>query len=155
VEKAAVVFSNPDRAQKPLRQLALVDGKTLIMASPRLKAGFLQLSSESVRGREGYASTIRGAFQLGVPAAQEALRKVNLVITGCVAVDFRGFRLGKGGGYGDREISLLRGLSPQALVVTTVHELQLVDRVPVEAWDSRVDLIVTPKRIISCRRQSV
>jgi len=154
-KNAAIVFSNPDRAQKPLRQLALVDGKTLIMASPRLKAGFLQLNPESVKGPEGYASTIRGAFQLGVPATKEILSRIDLVVTGCVAVDLRGFRLGKGGGYGDREISLLRKLSPEAPVVTTVHELQLVDRVPVEAWDSRVDIIATPKRIILCRGQDV
>jgi 5-formyltetrahydrofolate cyclo-ligase len=154
-KNAAIVFSNPDQAQKPLRQLALTDGKTLIMASPRLKAGLLQLSPKTVRGREGYASTIKGAFQLGVPATHEILSKVDLVVTGCVAVDPRGFRLGKGGGYGDREISLLRKLSPNALVVTTVHELQLVDRVPVEAWDSRVDVIATPKRIILCRVQDV
>jgi 5-formyltetrahydrofolate cyclo-ligase len=74
-----------------------------------------------------------------------------LVITGCVAVDLRGFRLGKGGGYGDKEISLLRSLSPRVPVATTIHELQLVEQVPVEVWDRQVDIIATPKRVIIIR----
>jgi 5-formyltetrahydrofolate cyclo-ligase len=126
----------------------LVDGKTLIMATPRLKEGFLKVDPETVRGREGYASTIKGAFKFGKAVSLRSLSEIDLVITGCVAVDLRGFRLGKGGGYGDKEISLLRRLSPRAPIATTVHELQLVEQVPVEVWDRQVDIIATPKRVI-------
>jgi len=145
---ASTIFSNPDQAQKPVRWKALREGKTLIMATPRLRGGFLLLNPEEVKGREAYASTIRGALQLGRPISLEKLSSVDLAVTGCVAVDLQGYRLGKGGGYGDREISLLRRLAPKAPVATTIHELQLVERVPVEEWDTKVDIIVTPKRVI-------
>ena len=145
---ASTVFANPDQAQKPVRERILLDGKTLIMATPRLQAGFLLVKPERVRGRESYASTIKGAFKLGKPLPPERLDKIDLIVTGCVAVDLQGFRLGKGGGYGDREIALLKEVSPKAPVATTIHELQLVSRVPVEPGDSRVDIIATPSRVI-------
>jgi len=149
--EASIIFSNPDQAQKPVRQRALVDGKILIMATPRLKEGFLEVDPEKIRGHEGYASTIKGAFKFGKAVSLESFSEIDLVITGCVAVDLRGFRLGKGGGYGDKEISLLRRLSPMAPIATTVHELQLVEQVPVEVWDRQVDIIATPKRVIILR----
>lgn len=149
--EASIIFSNPDQAQKPVRQRALVDGKILIMATPRLKEGFLEVDPEKIRGHEDYASTIKGAFKFGKAVSLESFSEIDLVITGCVAVDLRGFRLGKGGGYGDKEISLLRRLSPMAPIATTVHELQLVEQVPVEVWDRQVDIIATPKRVIILR----
>jgi 5-formyltetrahydrofolate cyclo-ligase len=33
-------------------------------------------------------------------------------------------------------------------VVTTVHELQILDDVPFEPHDTKVDIIVTPERVI-------
>jgi 5-formyltetrahydrofolate cyclo-ligase len=40
--EASIIFSNPDQAQKPVRQRALVDGKILIMATPRLRKASLR-----------------------------------------------------------------------------------------------------------------
>jgi 5-formyltetrahydrofolate cyclo-ligase len=71
-----------------------------------------------------------------------------------VACDSRGARLGKGAGYSDIEFALLAeaGLvSAKTVVVTTVHDLQVLDdEVPEQAHDFRVDLIVTPTRVIRC-----
>jgi 5-formyltetrahydrofolate cyclo-ligase len=41
-------------------------------------------------------------------------------------------------------------------VVTTVHEAQVLEagRIPVTSHDVRLDLIVTPERVIECRRPS-
>jgi len=145
--KASTVFANPDQAQKPVREYALLDGKTLIMATPRLRSGFLLVKPEKVKGREGYASTIKGAFKLGVNIKPENVPKVDLIVTGCVAVDLEGFRLGKGGGYGDREIQILRSKFGSVPATTTVHDLQIVDRVPREPGDERVNIIATPSRV--------
>jgi 5-formyltetrahydrofolate cyclo-ligase len=95
-------FSNPDSAQQPVRELALKEGKTLIIATPRLKKGYLKIDSKDVKGKKKEASTIRGTFKYG--KLIKGLPKPNLIITSCVAVDKEGWRLGKGGGYGDREI---------------------------------------------------
>jgi len=144
--KAEVIFSNPDYAQKKIRKNALKEEKYLIMASPKLKQGFIGISPENVKGKEEFASTIKGAFKYG--KILEKTPKPDLIITGCVAVGKNGFRLGKGGGYGDREIQLIQNQFGKIPVVTTVHSFQLVEEVPVEKNDTKVDIIVTSEKII-------
>lgn len=144
-KKARIVFANPDSPQKKIREYALRDGKMLIMASPRLKHGFLQIDPQNVKGKEQAASSIRGAFKCGKPVKE--MPGPDLIITSCVAVDRSGWRLGKGGGYGDIEVQTIRDKFGEIPVVTTVHALQLVDSVPHVEHDARVDIIVTPQEI--------
>ena len=144
--KAKVIFSSPDSPQRKVRENALKDGKILVMASPRLKKGFLVIKPEKVKGKEAYASTIRGAFQFA--ERTENFPKPDLVVTGSVAIDVYGHRLGKGGGYGDRELSLIRYKFGAIPVATTVHDMQVVDYVPSERHDQKVDIIITPTRTI-------
>jgi 5-formyltetrahydrofolate cyclo-ligase len=145
-KKAKIIFSNPDAAQRPVRELALKEGKILIMATPRLKKGYLEIDPKDVKGIEDKASTIQGAFKYGKPIKD--LPKPDLIITGCVAVDKEGWRLGKGGGYGDKEIKTFLGKFGKIPVITTVHELQIVDKVPHNENDTKVDYIITPNKII-------
>ena len=150
-KKAKVVFANPDAAQKKVRELALKDGKAVVMASPRLRSGFVVLQPSEVKGAESYAATIKGAFKLG--RTVEVPPKPDIIVTGCVAVDRRTFyRLGKGGGYGDREIELIRKLYGDVPVVTTVHDVQLVEGVPFEDGDYPVDVVVTPTKVLYRRK---
>ena len=80
---------------------------------------------------------------------------VDLVVAGSVAVNRRGERVGKGGGYSDLEYAIGRelGFADDATrVATTVHPLQLVDGpLPVTEHDVRVDLMVTPEEVIAVR----
>ena len=68
-----------------------------------------------------------------------------------VAVDREGHRIGKGKGYGDREIAdllerkLIKTTTPLA---TTIHPLQLVDFVPTEDHDQKLNMVVTTEEII-------
>jgi len=152
-KKAKIIFSNPDSAQRPVRELALKEGKILIMATPRLKKGYLKIDPREVKGKEKKASTIAGAFKYGKPIKD--LPKPDLIVTGCVAVSKNNFyRLGKGGGYGDKEIKTLYEKFGFIPVVTTVHEMQLMDEVPYENHDTQVDIIVTPLRIIKKHKLS-
>lgn len=144
--KAKVVMANPDFAQQKVRENVLKDGKLLIMASPRLKQGYIVVNPEKVKGRETFASTIKGAFKYGVE--MENFPKPDLIITGCVAVDEEGHRLGKGHAYGDKEIRTMKAKFGEIPVVTTVHDIQIVGSVPFEAHDEKVDIIVTPTRIV-------
>ena len=78
------------------------------------------------------------------------------MVCGTVAVNRRGVRVGKGGGYSDLEFALLTetgAVDKRTVVATTVHPVQLLDReLPESAHDFRVDLIVTPDEVIRCRR---
>lgn len=146
-ERADVVFSSPDSAQRPVRKLALDDGKDLVIPTPKIKDGYLLISGD-VPDADA-ASTIRGAYRYGSFISR--FPEVDLVVEGSVAVDLEGNRLGKGGGYGDREISELRdqgAIGEDTPIATTVHELQIIESVPVEDHDERINMIVTPMRVI-------
>ena len=148
-QNSEVIFSSPDSAQIKVREFALLDKKLLIMASPRLKDGFFLIDPYSVRGNEKTASTINGAFKFGKKIHE--FPKIDMIVEGSVAVDKSGNRLGKGGGYGDREISELlskKAITTSTPVVTTVHEVQIIDEVPIEEHDQKINMIVTPERVI-------
>jgi len=146
---AKVIKVNPDSPQRMVRELGLRDGKTLVMATPQLKKGFLILKYLKNLARE--ASTIKGAFKYGKPISLKDLPKIDLIVEGSVAVAKNGARLGKGHGYGEIEFGILKELgliNNKTPIVTTVHEIQIVEQIPLEKHDVPIDLIVTPKRII-------
>lgn len=148
-QNSKVIFSSPDSAQKKVREFVLLDEKILIMASPKLKEGYRLIDPHRVKGNEKIASTINGAFKFG-NRIQE-FPKVDMIVEGSVAVDRSGNRLGKGGGYGDMEISHLlkeKAITTSTPVATTVHEIQIIDEVPTETHDQKINMIVTPKRVI-------
>ena len=145
-KKAKVVFVNPDSPQRKVRENALREEKTLIMASPRLRKGFILINPAHVKEKEHFASTMKGAFKHGVEVNN--FPKPNLIVQGSVAVDTHGHRLGKGHGYGDVEIKTLKRRFGVVPVATTVHDMQVVEAVPFEEKDEKVSVIVTPTRVI-------
>lgn len=148
-----VIFSSPDSAQKKVREYALKDKKALIMASPKLKHGYILINPIDALNMEKAAPTIDGAFKYGNPIKD--FPKVDMVIEGFVAVDLEGNRLGKEGWYGDMEISHLyhqKAIDNKTPIITTVHETQIVDKVPTEDHDEIIDMIITPKRMIKVNR---
>jgi len=151
-KEAKVVFVNPDYAQQKVREAALLDGKLLVIASPKLEHGYVVVDPAKVRGSERHASTIRGAFSIGKIVGLQQMPRPDLIIEGSVAIDLNGNRLGKGGGYGDVEIYTLKTKFGSLPVVTTVHDMQVVPSVPFEEKDEKVSIIVTPKRVIRVSR---
>lgn len=156
-QRARTVKANPDSPQWPVRQRALEDGKVVAMAVPRLADDdpFFLLDPGDLADTPRKASSIAGASRSARTVRLEDLDPVDLVVTGCVAVDASGARLGKGGGFSDLEHALAweAGLiGPGTIVATTVHELQVLPPgdIPVTDHDFRLDLIVTPERVIEC-----
>jgi 5-formyltetrahydrofolate cyclo-ligase len=149
---------NPDAPQRPVRLRALREGKIVFMAVPRLatEACFIRLDPARLGGKLAAAATIKGASALGDRVGPAALGRIDLVVAGSVAVDRRGGRLGKGGGYSDLEFALARRLgavSERTPVVTTVHPLQIVEgTVPMTPHDVPLDLVVTPDVVLRTRR---
>ena len=150
---ADAVKANPDSPQRPVRKRALAAGKTVYVAVPRLadEQPFLELDPERIDDYDE-ATTISGAADLGVQVAPDEMPDVDLIVSGSVAVDDRGARVGKGEGYSDLEFALLRevGLVDDGTtVVTTVHELQVADEtLPRDAHDVPLDYVVTPERTV-------
>ncbi|MEM4513078.1 MAG: 5-formyltetrahydrofolate cyclo-ligase [Ignisphaera sp.] len=152
-KEAKVIKINPDSPQRFVRYLALSQNKIIVMPTPRIRNGFLVLNPSKIpRDKLWDASSISGAYRYGVTTKPWDLPKIDLVVIGSVAVNPRGARLGKGEGYAELEYAILRMLckvGEETLVVTTVHDLQIVyDDIPVEPYDVNVDIIVTPKNTI-------
>ena len=103
-QRARTVKANPDSPQLPVRQRALEDGITCSWPSPpgRGKPFFL-LDPELLDVKPRRPRSIKGAGMHGHTVDIDELEPVDLVVTGCVAVDESGARLGKGGGFSDLE----------------------------------------------------
>lgn len=159
--RATAVKANPDSPQWPVRQRALEDGKVVYMAVPRLAEDdpFFLLDPDDLADNARKSSSIKGASASAKTVQVEDLAPVDLVVTGCVAVDETGARLGKGGGFSDLEYALASQaglIGPETVVVTTVHELQLRDagEIPMGDHDFGLDVIVTPDRVIECPKRT-
>jgi 5-formyltetrahydrofolate cyclo-ligase len=151
-QSARVVKVNPDAPQRPVRFRALRAGKTLLMPTPRLRQGFWLLDPSQIQPNRLFeASSIKGASALGKPIGLDDLPRIDLLVFGSVAVTPDGDRVGKGEGYAELEFAVLRTLGSvqsDVLIATTVHDAQLVDEIPREAFDVSLDLICTPSRVI-------
>jgi 5-formyltetrahydrofolate cyclo-ligase len=156
---AQVVKAVPDRAQQPVRQRALRDGKLLYVAVPKLAAElpFFVLDPSDLTAAPAEAATGEPAAHHARKIAVEDMRRVDIVVCGSVAVNRRGTRVGKGAGYSDIEVALLQEagrIGPSTVIVTTVHSLQVIDDpIPETEHDFSVDLIVTPDEVIQCEPQ--
>ena len=154
---ARVVKVSPDSPQKYVRYRCLLDGKILIMPTPRLRRGFLILDPSRIP-REMFerTSTIRGAFRYGRIIDPKDIPRVDLIVTGSVAVSRDGVRIGKGGGYGELEYAILRELGKvdeDTPIMTNVHDIQVYERLPSEPYDLTVDYIATPRDLIKIERR--
>ncbi len=77
--------------------------------------------------------------------------QIDLVLVPGVAFDLRGNRLGYGAGFYDR---LFQRLPPSALRVACLQDVLLLDRVPAEAHDVPVDLLLTESMALVCQRDA-
>jgi len=75
------------------------------------------------------------------------ITEVDAVIIPGAAFDERGNRIGYGGGYYDR---LLAGLQKSVVVIAPAYEEQIVEAVPTDEHDKKVNVIVTDRRVIRC-----
>ncbi|HEY8001038.1 MAG TPA: 5-formyltetrahydrofolate cyclo-ligase [Solirubrobacterales bacterium] len=158
-KRARAIKANPDSPQTHARRRALEDGKTIVMAVPRLRDPHpfrlldpQQLNAEQIRE----AATIKGALRHGRVVADDELPEIDLVLCGSVAVNLKGARIGKGGGFSDIEYGLLieaGKIDDHTAVATTCHPIQILrENLPVIAHDLPVDVIATPRAVIEVER---
>lgn len=73
-----------------------------------------------------------------------AINDVDLIVVPAAAVDRTGMRMGWGRGYFDRTLGSMENCPP---VYAVIFEGELVDAVPTELHDKRVNGVVTPNEI--------
>lgn len=89
-----------------------------------------------------------GPFGLAEPPADAPRvdpQSIDVALVPGVAFDETGGRLGHGGGYFDR---LIPGFRTDCAVLGIAFDMQIVDAVPAEEHDVRVDAVVTPTRVV-------
>jgi len=122
------------------------------MAVPRLREErpFLRLAPEAIEDIDA-ATTVSGCSKHGIPVGPEELPHIDLIVSGSVAVDDTGSRVGKGEGYSDLEFAVLEAfdrVDASTTVGTTVHDTQVVEGIDTDRHDVPLELIVTPTRTI-------
>lgn len=81
-----------------------------------------------------------GAFHIEEPTGENTVpvEEIELVVVPAVAYDRRGNRLGRGKGFYDRLLA-----TTKATKVGVGYEFQIVDEIPVETHDVKMDMIIT------------
>ncbi|MBN1571643.1 MAG: 5-formyltetrahydrofolate cyclo-ligase [Deltaproteobacteria bacterium] len=92
-----------------------------------------------------------GTFGINEPPSLKksfiSLDKIDLLIIPGVVFDERGHRVGYGGGYYDR----LTGENDlRAVKAALAFDMQIVENLPAEPHDKKVDYIITESRMIKC-----
>jgi 5-formyltetrahydrofolate cyclo-ligase len=152
-KRAGTLKTNPDSPQRAIRHKALAEGKIVYVAVPRLRdeKPFIELDPAKLNCSPYAASSIKGAAQYGRLIDVDEVKKIDLIVCGSVAVNRRGARVGKGGGYSDLEFALLtenKRISARTPIVTSVHALQIVDEdLPMTEHDIPLSAIVTPDEV--------
>jgi 5-formyltetrahydrofolate cyclo-ligase len=148
---ASCMKVNPDAPQRYVRIEALERGCTVLVPTPRLRAGFKRLDPATIPPDErASAASLSNMDQWAAPVALEDLPPLDAIVTGSVAVTRAGHRCGKGEGYSDLEYAILRELGHDPVpVATTVHPLQIVASVPTDPHDLPLSTLVTPDETIS------
>ena len=80
-----------------------------------------------------------------VPGSQ--LPEAELIICPGLAANLTGDRLGRGGGWYDRALTLAGQSTP---VWVLLNDDEVLEAIPTQPWDRRVDGIVTATRLVDC-----
>ena len=123
----------------------LKEGKTTVL--PLVNRQEKRLSLRRIQRMEDLIIGYMGIPEPRSIAAEVDLKNIDCVLVPGVAYDLHCFRIGYGGGYYDR---LLGGGSPRPFLLAPAYEEQIVDDIPVDEHDVRMDMIVTEKRVIEC-----
>ena len=92
-------------------------------------------------GDELVAGTLGTRAPAGPRLGLAALATAEAVLVPALAVDRRGVRLGRGGGYYDRALVAAPAGVPR---VALLHDGELVERLPADPWDMTVTSVVEP-----------
>ncbi len=131
-----------------LIKASLADGKRVVL--PKVDKDKQELLLYEI---QDFSDLTPGYMRIPEPLSQEKQMSINdmdIVIIPGAGFDASGNRIGYGGGYYDR---LLSGLPKHIPVIAPAFEEQIMDSIPSEPHDIKVDMIVTDRQLIRCDLQ--
>jgi 5-formyltetrahydrofolate cyclo-ligase len=130
----------------PMKSL-LAEGKRVVL--PKVEREHHLLLLYEIKGLEELVPGYMGIPEPSVLSEERTIivNDIDGVVIPGAGFDEAGGRIGYGGGYYDR---LLSSFEREIPVIAPAYEEQVVDSIPAEPHDIRVDLIVTDRRLIRC-----
>ena len=144
LQKSQTIFAyapTPDEIQiDPLLEKLVSNGNRVaipfITSKTEMVAARIDSISNLVNGKYG----IRSTREINLIAPDE----IDLIIVPGAGFDRSGNRLGLGAGFYDRFLQK----TPRALKIALAFQFQIVDKIPVESHDQKIDAIVTSEGVI-------
>jgi 5-formyltetrahydrofolate cyclo-ligase len=100
-----------------------------------------------------FSDLLIGKFNILEPREKITYQKnVDLIIIPGVAFDEKGNRLGRGRGYYDQFLSENKIVSK--IKIALAFEEQVIDKIPSELHDIKMDFIITENKIIECNQKN-
>ncbi len=136
----------PLRAElDPLQLLTALHGKGFLVALPRTAEGPMLCFREWKPG----SALERTKFGLREPAETESALDPALIFVPLLAFDRTGNRLGYGAGYYDAYLRRAR-CARTVVAIGIAFDEQEFPEIPREPQDERLDMVLTPSRVIAC-----
>ena len=126
-----------------LLQRVLADKKNLVM--PRVNRETQQLQLHRVNDLNELVAGLWGIREPRMDTEIVMPNESDFILVPGVAFDSAGFRIGYGKGFYDK---LLPSVNPTSTRLSAAFDCQIIDAVPNEAHDQRVDIIITPTQKI-------
>jgi 5-formyltetrahydrofolate cyclo-ligase len=130
----------------PVLELSLALGT--ICALPFFDAGKKAYGAKEIKNLA--TDIVTGKFGLREPVescAEISLDKFDLVLVPALAFDLQGNRLGRGRGFYDRLLDKASGVK-----CGVGYDFQLLEKIPAEPHDARMNFILTPARCVKAAR---
>ncbi|KAH7402833.1 hypothetical protein BKA66DRAFT_404359 [Pyrenochaeta sp. MPI-SDFR-AT-0127] len=164
-QNAKTLLVTSDNSLEQLRKQALKDGKTILVATYRLRRGFVLLNPNRIgEGNYALAACLDGMEKPGLGKSlslaelQHEKMSIDLCITGGLAFNEQGVVIWEGHALFEVQWSILRDincLTADTPVVAVAHTCQVIDEVqlgvdkitPKKAGEVQCDFVVTPDRV--------
>lgn len=132
-----------------LIEYCLTDGKVTVL--PKVDSINNQLRLYEIKNIKELSSGYSGIPEPDVPEDRGMRAEdMDLIIVPGVAFDENCSRLGYGKGFYDKLLSVIRGQGLGFSIIGLAYEEQIVESIPYESHDVKMDKIITDKRIIEC-----
>lgn len=137
----AYVACRGELSLAPVMAHALESAKALYL--PRCEVPGV-MTARRIAGMDDLACGMYGLMEPKAECAAADPMEIDLILVPGAAFGRDGGRIGQGGGYYDRFLE-----KTDALRVGICHDFALLERVPGEAHDMKMDFVITPDGIMS------